>query len=152
MKPISEIVGMQEYKNHVLQAAMLEFANTPNEGPSIYYDSFGNNPIIYHLTTSRHIKTTKDEVRIKHIPEFIEQLEFVDDKTRTDLMDIHDKFMNVVAKVGFEFDLQIKPPVAYGATGWDEIWANNEFVERFRADQAEVKTMLEPIQRIVSDL
>ena len=47
MKPISEIVGMQEYKNHVFQAAMTEFANTPNEGPAIYYDSFGNNPIIW---------------------------------------------------------------------------------------------------------
>lgn len=152
MKPMSEIVEMQEYKNHVFQAALAKFANSPSEGPSLYFDTFTNDAIIYHLKSSRHIKPNRDEVSFRRIPEFIEELENVDERTREDLTEISDKFKTVATNAGFEFDLDFKPLVAYDAKGWDEIWENNEFSDRFKADVANLVKLLTPIQRIVSDL
>lgn len=153
MKPITEIIEMSEYKNHVFEAAMSAFACNPDDGPSMYYDSFTESPIIYHLKNSKNLRSNKDEVRIMEIPVFLDYLMNPDKKIHESMISIYNNFIKVANE--FEYDVnhaKFNAFEAYGASNYSEMWANQEFKEQFDKDRNYIISRLRPINRAISDI
>ena len=153
MKSITEIIEMSEYKNHVFEAAMNTFACNPEDGPSMYYDSFTEAPIIYHLKNSKNLHSTKDEVRIMEIPAFLDSLTNLDKKLYESMMSIYNDFIKTANE--FDYDVnhaKFKPFEAYGAANYSEMWANQEFKEQFDKDRNTIASRLRPINQAISNI
>lgn len=153
MKPITEIIEMSEYKNHVFEAAMNEFACDPEDGPSMYYDSFTEAPIIYHLKNSKNLHSTKDEICIMEIPAFLDSLMNLDKKIYESMMSIYNDFIKIANE--FDYDAnhaKFKTFEAYGAANYSEMWANQEFKEQFDKDRNTIASRLRPINQAINDI
>lgn len=155
MKDLKEIIKTQDYKSHVWIAAMTDFANTPDDGPSLYHDSFTKKDIIYHLRSSRKLNTTKDELAISDIKSFLSKLENVSEDISNAFNTIYDRYTRVAESFGYTEDYKfdfLKALKAYEVDSFNELWGNTEFKDQFTNDKNALVSQLRPIQDIVREL
>ena len=152
MKDLKEIIKTQDYKSHVWMAAMTEFANTPEAGPSLYYDSFTKKNIIYHLRSSRKLNTTRDELAISDIKSFLSKLENVSEDISNAFNAIYDRYTRVAESFGYIEDYKFDFLKAYEVDSFDELLGNTEFKDQFTNDKNALVNQLRPIQDIVREL
>lgn len=152
MKDLKEIIKTQDYKSHVWMAAMTEFANTPEDGPSLYYDSFTKKDIIYHLRSSRKLNITRDELAISDIKSFVSKLENVSEDISNAFNTIYDRYTRVAESFGYIEDYKFDFLKAYEVDSFDELWGNTEFKDQFTNDKNALVNQLRPIQDIVREL
>ena len=152
MKSLNEILKLPEYKKHVWNAAMTEFANEPDDGPSLYHDSFTQQDIIYHLRNSKNLNITDDELAIADIKTFLSKLKNVSEDVYNMLTDIYNRYYALVESYNYDENASLDILKAYELNSYDEMWKNEEFTTKFEADVKELVARLKPIQNIVKEL
>lgn len=152
MKTVSEIIKMPEYKSHVWNAAMCSFANYPEDGPSLYHDSFVNADIIYHLKNSRNLNISKDELRISEIKSYLSTMQNASDDIYTAFTNIYNRYTKLIESFGVDESLKVDPLKAYKVSSYDEMWENTEFKNQFDSDRDALIAQLKPIQDIIRTL
>lgn len=152
MKDLKEIIKTQDYKSQVWMAAMTKFANTPEDGPALYHDSFTKRDIIYHLRSSRKLNVSRDELAIADIKSFLSKLENVSEDISNALNSIYDRYTRIAESFGYNEDYKFDFLKAYDANSFDELWDNAEFKEQFNNDVNALFSQLKPIQDIVREL
>jgi hypothetical protein len=153
MKNIQDIIKLPEYRRHIFSTAFSRFACEPRDGPSLYFDSFRNAVIIYHLRESSVLKVKQDEVVVSELPAFIQSLTNVADELVNTLETIYSMYIKLAEKYeysdGRSYDEIF---IAYDVTGYADMWENVEFKTQFKADVAQAAKEIEPIQRLVQKL
>lgn len=152
MKSLDEILKLPEYKNHVWHAAMTEFANESDDSPSLYHDSFTQRDIIYHLRNSRNLNVKNDELAIADIKTFLSKLENVSEDIYNTLTDIYNRYYALVESYGYDEDITLDLLKSYDMSSYEEMWKNEEFKTRFKADVKELVNRFRPIQKMVKEL
>lgn len=154
MKPINEIIKTDEFRNQLFRAALSDFACNPEDGPSLYYDSFVSAAIIYHLRQSKRLRNAgRDEVSLLNLKTFISNLQDVDDKTIDLLNDIYNRYCLVAEKYQFDEKMPFKSIyTSYGCEKPMELWENSEFKERFNQEKSIIVSELRPIQDLIREL
>lgn len=151
MKPINEIIKTDEIRNHLFEAALSEFACKPEDGPSLYYDSFVSAAIIYHLRHSKRLRNAGiDEVSLLNLKTFISNLRDVDDETIDLLNDIYNRYRLIAEK--YQFDEKMSFKSIYTLMDVKKMWENPEFKERFNQEKLIIVNELRPIQDLIREL
>ena len=154
MKPISEIVESQYFKNHVFNAAFGSYGCAKGEGPSLYHDW---NNIIYRMHDIPCYNGKYDEICIVEIPKILDELNNVDKTFYDKMMEIYNTYMALANEFEFDFELDNNSKFSdlyhsYGCEQPGEMWENEEFTKVFKERVAVIEAKTHPLQELVKSL
>lgn len=154
MKPISEIVDSQYFKNHVFNAAFGSYECSRGEGPSLYRDW---NTIIYRMHDIPCYNGKYDEICITEIPKILNELNNVDKTFYDKMMEIYNTYMTLAKEFDFDFELDENSTFSdlfhsYGCEQPGEMWENEEFTKVFKERVAVVEAKTHSLQELVKSL